>query len=202
MGTAGALVLAAALVQPEPSMAVKRDAKWVERHLRPDAPAPLLRFAPAVANTIAPARPKVLERRSQRAMRFPFQLGLGNRPSLAGAAGVLVPALGFVGWLIAGGGRSRHLALAAAAVVAWNGLFHAFWGDDYFLYSQHWHAALVVMTAGVLAIEARRSTARTIAFAAFVALVAASNFARFGWMLDTLEARAQVPPPRAAAPPR
>jgi hypothetical protein len=42
-------------------------------------------------------------------------------------------------------------------VLAFNWILHGFWGGEQFLYSQHWHASLLVlMGAAVSVLEARR----------------------------------------------
>lgn len=41
--------------------------------------------------------------------------------------------------------RARAIALGAAALIAVNVALHSFWGHDLVLYSQHWHAASVLL---------------------------------------------------------
>jgi hypothetical protein len=51
----------------------------------------------------------------------------------------------------------RSLARASLAVLAFNWVFHGFWGGEQFLYSQHWHVSLIVLLgAAVSAVEARK----------------------------------------------
>ena len=46
--------------------------------------------------------------------------------------------------------RFRGLVIAALIVLAYNGVFHSFWGTEWLLYSIHWHSALLMLLAGWL----------------------------------------------------
>lgn len=68
--------------------------------------------------------------------------------------------VGLVVWaLLAGGLRGmaaqdqamRRLLLFTCAVVAWNWAFHTVFGNEIFLYSQHWQAGVVLVILGALA---------------------------------------------------
>jgi hypothetical protein len=43
------------------------------------------------------------------------------------------------------------LAKASLAILAFNWIFHSFWGDESFMYSMHWQVPLVILVATLVA---------------------------------------------------
>ncbi len=63
---------------------------------------------------------------------------------LPGGLTVLLAAVGVVAGLRGSSDRTRFFVRAALAVLGCNLAFHAVWGHEYFLYSQHWLLALLL----------------------------------------------------------
>jgi fucose 4-O-acetylase-like acetyltransferase len=75
----------------------------------------------------------------------------------------------------------RMLGTASLAVLLYNGVFHAIWGSEYMLYSQHFQLA------APLAMLKRLSPVGTACFGALLVMVAINNYARFDHMLERME---------------
>lgn len=73
-------------------------------------------------------------------------------------------------------GIPRATAVAALAILAFNGVLHTVFGDDaMFLYSQHWLAASTVLISGMLAVEGRMRIPIRVAFLALIAGIIIHN---------------------------
>ncbi|MDH4037479.1 MAG: hypothetical protein OEX18_05925 [Candidatus Krumholzibacteria bacterium] len=159
-----------------------------------DLPARAIRFPAAIANTIAPARistggPTMSFRPDDRyQFRFTFEEGPG-RPTarnLPGAIAVLLAAAGVVVSL-----RRRPawsaVGVASAAVLAFNWILHSAWGDEMFLYSQHWFVSLLLLLA-IAVVAMKRRQAAVWFLALFVVAVAANSAGLVTTMLSLLQA--------------
>lgn len=129
--------------------------RWGFRYLKPDAFSTGLTFPDALANSIAPAAvgttPYQLKGETER--KYDYRFTLNNSPSLTSLTNL--PGLIVLLLLLAGIWRGLHsrpevsvICMSALIILLYNGLFHAAWGIEYFLYSQHWLAALVLLVAG------------------------------------------------------
>lgn len=165
--------------------------QFTQSYLRADPLATLTRFPLALAEAIAPATVGTVAARlaATPETRYLFVFSLEAVPMALGFGLALagIGALALAGGARAGlGGTAAGSALLPAALLllAWNGVLHAVWGNEYFLYSQHWQAAMWFLFALLL----RRHAAPriTAALAAYTLLVAAHNAAAIGHMLDTL----------------
>jgi len=67
------------------------------------------------------------------------------------------------------------LARASFLIVGFNWALHGFWGDETFLYSQHWHVSLMFLIAALVAGAGRGRRAVVVVLAAVVVAVAVSN---------------------------
>lgn len=85
------------------------------------------------------------------------------------------------------GGRLGFMTLAALAVVAFNMAFHAVWGHEYFLYSQHWLVALVLPAAAALHPAWRPSRLAAALAPAVVAFMLWNNLATLRAIMDDYE---------------
>ncbi len=89
--------------------------------------------------------------------------------------------------------RKGILALGCLLLLGINGVFHAVWGSDYFVYSQHWSAATATTVALALAPletggDPMRSRATPVLLACLVLLLWVNNALQMFWMLGTLRA--------------
>ena len=111
----------------------------------------LRRFPVAVADALAPPAPTFV---SDPEGRVPFYFTLErfrHDARIAGLLrGLLWGALLVGAWYrLRGPSEDSALAWAALFILAFNALFHAFWGSELVLYSQHWHAATLYLLAGI-----------------------------------------------------
>jgi hypothetical protein len=67
------------------------------------------------------------------------------------------------------------LARASLVIVGFNWALHGFWGDETFLYSQHWHVPLMLLIATLVAVVGRGRRTVVVLLAVAVVAVAASN---------------------------
>ncbi len=135
---------------------------WSIHFLRPDTIANFLRFPTALADSIASPEPEVTNIRYlfPPDSRYAFQFTLADTPAVFTAGNILGSAIfllllaGAIGHFKTGGTR-RGLLWCTLAVIAFNALFHAAWGNEYFLYSQHWLPGAVFLAAGILGHRSR-----------------------------------------------
>jgi hypothetical protein len=156
----------------------------------------LVRFPAAMANTIAPARistggPTPSYRPADRyQFRFTFEDGPGW-PTARNLPGLISLALVAAGVVVS---VRRRVALspvgvASAAVVAFNWLLHSAWGDETFLYSQHWFASMLVLMALAVASVKRPPRITTWIVGVFTVAVAANSLALVSTMLTILRSK-------------
>ncbi|MBE0596599.1 MAG: hypothetical protein IH614_04955 [Desulfuromonadales bacterium] len=139
---------------PQPATAA---VTWTGHFWRDDLAANLGRFPTSLADSLAPPAPQAVPIRYHwpRQGRYDFQFTLEQGEgifSLRNPLGSVIFVLLAAGTLVhlrAGGSRAS-LAMAALAVLLYNGLFHGIWGHEYFLYSQHWLTATLFLLGGVL----------------------------------------------------
>lgn len=91
--------------------------------------------------------------------------------------------------LLRAGRRARCACVASLLIIAFNWGFHAMWGVDMFLYSQHWHLSLLVVIAGVFFFTPPWAVPIRVGMALLVAAVAFSNAFTLREMFETLERR-------------
>jgi hypothetical protein len=152
-----------------------------------------VRFPMAIANTIAPARvatgdPTSSYRPGDRyQFRFTFEEKAGP-PTVRNLLGLAALALVAAGAVVSARRRVsfRSVGLVSAAVVGFNWVLHSAWGDETFLYSQHWFVSmLVLMALAVARLEHRRRVA-TWVVGALVAAVAVNSLGLVSTMLTLL----------------
>lgn len=147
----------------------------------------------ALPNSIAPPPARVVPGEPRHTVRYRIRLTLESVRDPVRIAVVWIPFL-FGAWL---GLRSddpvrRSLCLGSVAIVLYNLLFHAIWGNEWFLYSQHWLAPLVFVMTGPLRDAGRYRVPLWIAASIALALVAAGNWRRSSEIVDRLEAEPEV----------
>ena len=64
----------------------------------------------------------------------------------------------------------------SAAIIGFNGILHAVWGVEYFLYSQHWHISFMIPLAGLFFYSPKTRPYWTAVVIAIVGLVIAKNW--------------------------
>lgn len=151
--------------------------------------APLQRLADfplmAVASFAAPEILQVPQRLQEDGRRYHFQLtfGPGHYSSPLGLAAAVAIAALFASALWQAWHRrrpgfpaKRAVLLFIGAALSFNALFHAFWGSEYFLYSQHWLFACYLLF-GFMDQPAQTRTALPLALCLLAAgLVLGNNF--------------------------
>lgn len=165
---------------------------WTERHMETEPLEKVLHFPAALADSISPADPRLVENRigkQRRLMRdYQFSLETPPRRSPTRPLGALVLALAVLGGMTLWRSSpvNKSLCTGAVLVLLYNFAFHAIWGQEYFLYSQHWHAALIILISGVLLVTGRHALPARILFALFLGWVMINNEARIEYMMDIL----------------
>lgn len=156
-------------------------ATWIASFLNDDFPGRLIDFPTALANAISPPlvleiAPRNLEARHY-AREFSLEAVTQAPTRLASLTlnGLLVVAILFA---LRSPKRNRLWVAAGFAILAYNALFHSFWGYEYFLYSQHWMVAAVLLAGlGLLSERGRYRTGFWL-FALLIGTAAINNLFR------------------------
>ena len=117
---------------------------------------------------------------------YTFETPEGTAPgwSMRGIAALSVLVLGAAG-LIARGGAARLAALVALALLAFNLALHSVWGDEFFVYSQHWTTPMLVLAAGLVRAPRGRRIGE-VAVTILCVAVAATNIDTVGQLLAAI----------------
>lgn len=112
----------------------------------------IVRFPAAVSNAFAPPAPTFLVKPESRTpFYFTFEKPGRTVTHRRWIPGVVWAALLAGAW---GGLRAspqlRSISSAALTILIFNAGFHAWWGSEYILYSQHWQAGMVLLLAGLV----------------------------------------------------
>jgi len=139
-------------------------------------------FPSAVASALTDGMPKLLPNKLARGEGITWRMTYqyyARSLSLRNIAGwALLGALFFLAFARRGrGGPIVPLARASVGIIAVSWLLHSFWGDEQFLYSQHWHVAVIVLAAGALSHVERSKAAVYPLLGAAVAFVGLNNIA-------------------------
>lgn len=142
---------------------------------------PLLRAArapKAVADSLVPAQmttvpPTSTENAEARLPHLSLETGVAWLGAPLVVLALLVAAL--VGHHQADGGFSPPVA-AALAIMGGNVVFHAMFGKEYFLYSQHWMAALWLVLSGLWRSRSWRDPFVSLAASVAIGFMAYSNY--------------------------
>ena len=146
-----------------------------------------MRLPAAAANTIAPTSVGVMPNTIRgHGERYDIQFTLEN------TAGVL-PVLICVVLLVSGTIGSfkgipsyRFVSMASVAILGLNLAMHTFFGNEFFLYSQHWLTPLLVLFGGNMAYRGPYRNAGTCLFGTLLVMVASNNAARVWEMFSKL----------------
>ncbi len=175
------------------SLDARQSTKWARAFINRDVAVRLARFPVALANTIAPAEiriggPTESYRPDDRyQFRFTFE-GAPGRPtarSLPGLIALAAMAVG-AGVSVRRRGTLASLGLASTAIVGFNWVLHGAWGDEPFLYSQHWFVSVLALMAIAVAAARSRPRLATGLVAIFVLVVAVNSARLLGAMLAIL----------------
>ena len=155
---------------------------FVGQYVRRDASSTLFRFPAAVADTFSPAAVRVIDNELgiKLGNRYPIQFSLEGVPlaiswqNILRLCVLLGLALGTLGCLRAVM-PMQCLGVAAVIILAYNWALHSFWGNEFFLYSQHWHAAALVLVGGTLTGNSRFASISTFLVGLIVAGVLLNN---------------------------
>ena len=92
--------------------------------------------------------------------------------------------------LIAQGGIGRKTAFIAIVLIAYNMVLHAIWGDEFFVYSQHWITPFLVLLAGLLVAPPKIGGVAEAGLAALLVAIAWNNETVLHGLIDTARAAA------------
>jgi hypothetical protein len=106
---------------------------------------------------------------SLRAILFVFILAVGT----------------FVGF--GAGGIRRAITVASVAIIGYNWILHSVWGNEFFLYSQHWLLASMFLVSQVLLFRRRYSFIFACLLALTVVAVGINNTLMLSYMFRTLK---------------
>ena len=166
----------------------------------------------AIPNSIAPPAARLVYRRAPSAKRppsanrshelqhlpaatrYPFKFTL----EAAHGAGriIAVGMLFLLGTVLGCRARDpihRALCLGSVAVVTYNLVFHAFYGNEWFLYSEHWLAPLVFVIGGSLRLAETHRLPVLLATVVALTLITFNNWRRIDEVFAVLEAYPPVP---------
>lgn len=156
----------------------------------------------ALPNSIAPPPARVMPGHAGETDRYHIRFTLESVRDPVRIAAVWIPFLlgAWLGFRSDAPGR-RALWLGSISIVFYNLLFHALWGNEWFLYSQHWLAPMVFVMGTPLRDPGRFRAPAWLAVAIALPLIAAGNWQRCGEIVARLEAEPQViVAPREASP--
>lgn len=94
----------------------------------------------------------------------------------------------FIGFfnLLRNGPLFQSLAISSILILIYNWLFHSFWGGTYFLYSQHWICALIILISGVFLTKRPFLMPIRLFFLAFLIYVIYKNLATLNYIFHFL----------------
>lgn len=152
----------------------------------------ILHFPLALADTFAPpATPRAVPYHAPvptsggPGIMFTYENAQRSLPFfLLGIAAIALMSAG--AWSYINSERWRPMALGCIGILLFNILLHAVYGDELFLYSQHWQVVCVVLMAGLLLNRQASQAARAV-LASFIALVAMNSFLLVRSILRALE---------------
>lgn len=169
---------------------------WTGKYFR-DAPVTnLVSFPLAIGSVIAPSAIGTMANTfPTENARYDFQfetLSPVTHPSWITPVQIAI-LLAVLGGLFAATRRldlpGRPLAIGCGVILLFNGLLHAFWGGDYFLFSQHWQSCTILLIGLLVQESWRRWRWPTISFLFAMAGATALNSALLlEQMLATLKA--------------
>jgi hypothetical protein len=81
----------------------------------------------------------------------------------------------------------RTIAVSGLMILLFNWVFHGFWGNEYFLYSQHWMSSLTLIISGIFLIDKSYRNFVSATFVVFVGFLAANNLRTLSRMMEFLE---------------
>lgn len=167
---------------------------WVERFVRQDTVARLVRFTSSIANTVVPPSPKIVDNQARMkgdkySYYFTFE-GTPNVFSTTPPLGLFLLALLLAGSarLLRAGDPMHSLGVASLLILAYNAIFHSVWGSGLFLYSQHWHLSILLLVSGVMLGDRRRSLWGTAAIAVMLIVATFNSAVRLNEVFETLAA--------------
>ncbi len=81
----------------------------------------------------------------------------------------------------------KALGVACIAVCCFHMAFHTVWGDEFFLYSSHWHSYLVLFFCGLFVFNPEKNKLFNSVFSVFIILVAINNYDIINQLIQHLE---------------
>jgi len=124
---------------------------------------------------------------------FTFEPGADSEPRIGWLG--LVALIGIAGGALVLARRSRPcrlMAASSAALLALTLVSHILWGDEFFIYSQHWMAASILLLSGLLLLPQRVRPVTEAVFAVFLVAVAWNNVSVLTHLLAAARAAASA----------
>jgi hypothetical protein len=153
-----------------------------KKYLRADPLPRMLGFPVAVTDSLMPpAEPRIVSHTSEAhepdgpSIMFTFD-GAGGRPLFSVVLTMATAALlicGLAGWLVRAAGRA--VGAACIGILGYHLALHSIFGDEFFVYSQHWQLVAVMLAAGVL-LRAQTRLRNTALVAAMAAIAAVNSY--------------------------
>jgi hypothetical protein len=143
----------------------------------------------ALPNSIAPPPARVVPDRRGNSHRYQIRFTLESvrHPGRIFAVWMLLLAGAWLG-LRSDNQAQRALSFGSIAIVLYNLVFHALWGKEWFLYSQHWLAPTVFLMVVPLRHAGKYRLPVWGAASIALTLIASSNWYRIGEIVARLEA--------------
>jgi hypothetical protein len=138
-------------------------------------------YPTALVNAVvAPEPTPVKSPREREQAKYPFMLSFSESPSafsLARIPDLSLLALFAAGWwgCWRGPRATRYLGVGCATVLGFNWILHSVWGQEYFLYSQHWQSFFLIPLAGLFFYSRRIHVYLTSALWLILGLVVIKN---------------------------
>lgn len=181
----------------------ERSVNWVRNFVSDNPAAQALQFPVAVANTFAPSGLSIGGPTAsfQPDDRYQFRFTLDEMPPVSARMilSVITLALVTAGVVLtlrsrdsSGDTLHRYLlpaGMASIGILTWNWLLHAAWGDELFLYSQHWFVAALVLIAIATQLVTQRYRFAPLFLGAYVILVALNSLSLIREMFAVIIAR-------------
>lgn len=149
------------------------------------------RAVTAIGNAVAATDPDTREDGLIANEPIKFVFTLKTAPSIFSTANPLA-LLAFLGialggvFMLAKGGPCRSIAIISIAVLAFNIVFHSIWGEEHFLYSQHWITPALILFSGVFYVRPLKDRIVVAILGLYVIAVAVNNMSVVEGMIQQI----------------
>jgi hypothetical protein len=177
--------------RPLRSTAMEVTKKYTKTYLRTDSMYRILKYPFWVATSITPYKSNIVKFRESSSMKklkkkklyggkyhHTFKIKPDN-PFRSKKISIIIFTIGITCFgainLLKNGMVFQSLAISSLLILVYNGFFHAFWGGQYFLYSQHWICSLIILMSGIFLTKRPYLLPITSIFSAYLVYVIYNN---------------------------